>query len=111
MTRSSIVIWNAWPIGSKLWLMRRAAIESAQSKRGSTVARIKGYIQTAIQPFIDNRIISSFDAFVERADKQKIVSLIRIFKGPIPVIDLRYTLAWDPLQAHSQQANPHPMGY
>jgi phage gp46-like protein len=101
------IIWNAWPIGSKLWLMRRAAIESMQSRRGATVARIKGYIQEAIQPFVDNKIISTFDAYVERVDKQRIDSLIRLFKGPVPVIDLRYTIAWDELLA-SQQANPDP---
>jgi phage gp46-like protein len=106
----SDIIWNAWPIGCKLWLMRRAAIESVQAGQGATTVRIRNYIYDAIQPFVDNRIISSFDAYVERADRQTIVSRIRIFKGPTPVIDMRYTIAWDELQAN-QQANPSPMGF
>lgn len=104
------IIWNAWPIGCKLWLMRRASIQDVQSRQGATVARVKNYVHDAIRPFVDNKIISRFDAYVERVDKQRIDSLIRIFKGPVPVIDLRYTVDWDELRA-SQQAMTSPLGY
>jgi phage gp46-like protein len=96
-------IWNGWTIGSRLWLYRRSAILPAQSRQGSTVANIRNAIFAAIQPFITLRIASSFDAYVERVDKQRIDARIRIFKGPTPVIDMRYSILWDELQASQQQ--------
>ena len=45
-------IWNAWPIGSKLWLLRRSAIESVASRQGATVQRVLDYISQCIQPFV-----------------------------------------------------------
>ena len=63
-------IWNAWPIGAKLWLLRRSAIESVASRQGSTVARVLAYVRLAIQPFVDQQIASRFDASAERVDKR-----------------------------------------
>jgi phage gp46-like protein len=99
------IIWNAWPIGSLLWLMRRSAIQSAGNRQGPTVVMIKNYIYQAIQPFVDNRIISTYDVGVARTDQQTIEAIIRIYKGPQPVISMRYTIDWDELQA-SMQADP-----
>jgi phage gp46-like protein len=106
------VIWNGWPIGSKLWLERRAAIESSQSGRGSTLAWIKDYIYFALQPFVDRRIISSFDAYVERVNVQRIDSLITLYRGPTPVIDMRFAILWDEQQraAASSLAPPPYQG-
>jgi hypothetical protein len=69
------------------------------------VIRIKNAIYAAIQPFIVARIASSFDAYVERVDKQRIDSRIRIYKGPTPVIDLRYSILWDELQQSQQMSS------
>jgi phage gp46-like protein len=90
-------IWNGWPIGSKLWLMRRSAIESANAMRGATVARINNYIVTAVQPFIDNRIASTFKVNVVRSDSNlnRIDALIVVYRGPTPAIELRYAILWD----------------
>ena len=88
-------IWNAWPIGSKLWLLRRSSIESVDSKRGSTVARILAYIQLAIQPFVDARIASRFEASAVRVDKQRIDTRIVIYRGPQPAVSLQYSVLWD----------------
>jgi phage gp46-like protein len=95
------VIWNGWPIGSKVWLYRRSAILPAQARLGSTVMRIKNAIYAAIQPFVDARIASTFDLYVERVDKQRIDALLQIFKGPTLVVDLRYSILWDELQQQS----------
>jgi phage gp46-like protein len=96
-------IWNAWPIGSKLWLMRRSAIESPNAMRGATVARINNYILSAIQPFIDNRIASTFDVDVTRSTSNinRIDALIHIYRGPVLAISLRYAILWDELQGSS----------
>ena len=101
-------IWNAWPIGSKLWLLRRSAIELAQSRQGSTVIKVKNYIAAAIQPFVDARIISSYDAYVVRLDTQRIDSRIVIYRGPTPVIDMRYAILWDELQRAMGQSIATP---
>jgi len=93
------IIWNAWPIGCKLWLLRRSAIESIESRRGSTVARVLAYIQMAIQPFVDLKAASRFEASAERVDKQRIDSRIIIYRGPTPAIELLYSVLWDEQQA------------
>jgi phage gp46-like protein len=90
-------IWNGWDIGSKLWLLRRTAIESVASRQGSTVARVLAYISLAIQPFVDSKVCSRFDAAAERVDKQRIDALITVYRGPVTAIQLRYQILWNEL--------------
>jgi phage gp46-like protein len=89
------LIWNGWPIGSKLWLLRRSKITPAEASTGSTLALVETYIRDAIQPFVDRKICSSFDVWVTRVDKQRIDALLRIYRGPQPEIQLRYAVLWD----------------
>jgi phage gp46-like protein len=98
------VVWNAWPIGSKLWLLRRSAIESVASRQGSTVARVLAYINLAVQPFVDRQIASRFTAYAERVDKQRIDAKIVIYRGSTPSIELLYSVLWDEQQAATQTA-------
>lgn len=95
-------IWNAWPIGSKLWLLRRSAIESVDSRQGSTVARVLAYIHLALQPFVDRRIASRFNAYAARVTAQRIDSQIIIYRGPSPVIEMLYSILWDEQQQATQ---------
>jgi phage gp46-like protein len=88
-------IWGAWPIGSKLWLLRRSKIEDVNAQRGSTLTRVINYISQAIQPFVDARICSNFVVEAARNDPQQIDALIRIFRGPLPEIELRYSILWE----------------
>ena len=88
-------IWGGWPIGSKLWLLRRSAIEGPNAQRGSTIALVNNYIRAAIQPFVDNKICSTFTVVSQRVSKQEINSLITIYRGPTPEIELRYQSLWD----------------
>ena len=99
------VVWNAWPIGSKLWLLRRSAIESVASRQGSTVARVLAYINMAVQPFVDRKIASRFIAYAARVDKQRIDAKIVIYRGPTPAIELMYSVLWDEQQAATQTAH------
>lgn len=96
------IIWNAWPIGSKLWLLRRSAIESVASRQGSTVSKILAYINLCIQPFVIAKVISQFQATAARIDKQRIDAIITIWRGPTPAIELRYAILWDEQQEASQ---------
>jgi phage gp46-like protein len=93
------LIWKGWPIGSKLWLLRRAKINSPASRQGSTLVMIDNYIRAAIQPFVDSRVCSGFDVWVTRVDKQRVDALVRIYRGPLPEIDLRYAVLWDAMVA------------
>jgi phage gp46-like protein len=88
------VIWNAWPIGCKLWLLRRSAIESVQSKFGATQAWATNYIRDAIQPFVDHKIASRYEILSMRVDKQQIDAIVRIYRGPTYAIDLMYQMLW-----------------
>lgn len=93
------LIWNGWPIGSKLWLLRRSKINSASSRDGSTLVVIENYIRDAIQPFVDRRICTSYSIVVSRVDKQRIDALLTIYRGPLPAIELRYAVLWDSLES------------
>ena len=89
------LIWNGWPIGSKLWLLRRSKITPATASEGATLTLIENYIRDAVQPFVDRKICSSFAIWLTRVDKQRIDALLRIYRGPRPEIDLRYAILWD----------------
>jgi phage gp46-like protein len=88
------VIWNAWPIGTKLWLLRRSAIEPAESMFGSTQAWSMNYIRDCIQPFVDHKIATKYEILSMRTDKQQISAIVRIYRGPGYAIDLKYQMLW-----------------
>jgi phage gp46-like protein len=87
-------IWNGWPIGSRLWLLERSKIDGPGSRRGATVAWVQQYIREAIQPFIDRRIASRMDVVANRIGRERIDALVRIYRGPISAIELRYSILW-----------------
>jgi phage gp46-like protein len=91
------VIWNGWPIGTKLWLLRRSAIEPIESKFGATQAWAMNYIRDCIQPFIDRKIASRFEIMSMRTSKQQIDAVVRIYRGPRTAIDLMYQMLWQGL--------------
>ncbi len=91
------LIWNGWPIGSKLWLLRRSKIAPASAQQGSTLMMVENYIRDAIQPFVDHKICSSFAIWTTRVDTQRIDALLRIYRGPLPPIELEYQVLWDSL--------------
>jgi phage gp46-like protein len=93
------LIWNGWPIGSKLWLLRRSKITPPQARQGPLLVKVENYIRDAIQPFVDRKICSGFDVWATRVDKQRIDALLRIYRGPLPEIELRYAVLWDAMQS------------
>lgn len=94
-------IWKGWPIGTRLWLMRREKIVGPEAQLGATLARIEFYIREACQPFLDLRVASRMDIAVERIDKQRIDALIRLYRGPELAVDLRYQILWEGIQQQS----------
>jgi phage gp46-like protein len=88
------LIWNGWPIGSKLWLLRRSKIIPASRGQASTQALVNSYIRAAIQPFVDRKICSGVDVWTTRVNSQRIDALVRIYRGPEREIELRYQMLW-----------------
>jgi len=96
-------VWNGWPIGSRLWLLRRAKILTGGASQPPTLKLVEDYIAEAIQPFIDRFIASRFEVVAERVDTQRIQALIRIYRGPELAIDLRYQVLWDDITPQGLQ--------
>ena len=59
----------------------------------------------AIKPFKDRKIGSSFEVWVERAGREQINALIRIYRGPIAEIELRYQVLWDGIERTNDSYN------
>lgn len=88
-------IWGGWPIGSRLWLLRRASIVEAASPLGATLVRAEDYTREALQPFIDKRICSRITVNASRTGVNEIVVRVVIYRGPLPAIELQYQILWN----------------
>lgn len=91
------VIWGGWPIGCRLWLLKRSKIVGPEARGGATVALVEQYIREALQPFVDLRIASAMDVHAVRVGLQRIDALVRLYRGPEVAVDLRYQVLWDEL--------------
>jgi len=87
-------IWDGWPIGCKLWLLKRDKIVGPEAMQGATTTRVEYYIREAIQPFLDRRIGSRMNVWVERVNRDQINAVIRLYRGPTLEIELRYQILW-----------------
>lgn len=87
-------IWGGWPIGSKLWLLTRAKMLDSGAREGATTTRVESYIRTALQPFIDQRIVSRISVSALKKSEKQIVATIVIYRGPKAVIQLEYQPLW-----------------
>jgi phage gp46-like protein len=95
-------IWGSWPIGSRLWLLKRDKIVDAGSQRGATVTKVDRYIREALQPFLDLRIASRLDVKVERVGRERIDAHIIMYRGPGLAVDLRYQILWTQMIAEAE---------
>jgi len=91
-------LFKGWPIGTRLWLLRRAKIVGPEDPEGSTVARVEEYIREALQPFIDSRIATEFTVEASRVDVQRIEASVVIYRGPKRPVDLRFEVLWDEIE-------------
>jgi len=96
------LIWNGWPIGTRLWLMRRAKITGPGARQGATVARVEQYIREAIQPFVDLRIASRFAVEVARVGRERIDARVQLYRGPELAVDLRYQVLWEDITGEAE---------
>ena len=91
-------IWSGWPIGSRLWLLKRDKIAPLGARQGATIGRVKNYIIEAIQPFVDHRIASRFDVHVERIGRERIDAHVVIYRGPNYPVELRFQVLWENIE-------------
>lgn len=87
-------LFNGWPIGSRLWLLKRSKIVGPEDPEGATVSRVEEYISEAIQPFVDMNVASSFDVTASRVDIQRIDAYVTIYRGPKTPVELRFEILW-----------------
>jgi phage gp46-like protein len=102
-------IWGAWPIGSRLWLLKRSKIVGPEAHGGATTTLVEMYINEALQPFIDLKIASEIDVTAIRSGLETITAAITIYRGPRLAIDLQYEILWDELIG-SVTMSPPPLG-
>lgn len=91
-------IWNGWPIGSRLWLLKRAKITGAAAKQGATKARAEFYIREALQPFISKGIASRIDVEVTRTQREALGAIVTIWRGPKAAVELRFQSLWKEIE-------------
>src|SRR5262249_41414320 len=91
-------LFNGWPIGTKLWLLKRTKIVGPEDPEGSTVARVEQYIAEALRPFVDLRIVSSFDVEAVRVGVQRIDAYVVLYRGPKTPVELRFQILWDEIE-------------
>ena len=87
-------IRDGWPIGSRLWLLKRAKITEGAARQGSTVAKAEDYVREALQPFKDKGVASQISVAGERSSIQGIAVRATLYRGPLPAVALRYASLW-----------------
>lgn len=91
-------IWGGWPIGTRLWLLARAKITDADSRQGSTVARVETYIREALHPFLAKGLASKMAVSATRSGVERIEATATLYRGPIRAVSLQYQILWDGIQ-------------
>lgn len=91
-------LFDGWPIGTRLWLLRRSKIVGPEDPEGATVARVEQYIVEALQPFVDLMIVSSFDVQAMRIGVERIDAYVVLYRGPKTPVELRFQILWDEIE-------------
>lgn len=81
-------IRDGWPVGSKLWLLKREKLTS------ETVERANHYAREALQPFIDRGIASAVSVNLVRDGLTAITGPITLFSNALQPVAQRFELHW-----------------
>lgn len=90
---------GGWPIGSRIWLLERAKITGQAARQGATLARAREYVREALQPFVDHQIASRVQVDAVRGSLERIDVTATLYRGPTPVLSLRYADLWGEIGA------------
>lgn len=91
-------LFDGWPVGTRLWLLKRTKIVGPESFEGSTVARVEQFIREAIQPFVDLKIATGFDVQAARVGVNRIDAYLVIYRGPKSPVELRFQVLWNEIE-------------
>jgi phage gp46-like protein len=97
------LLYDGWPIGSRLWELMRAKITPIEARIGSTLGRAEIYTREALQPFIDHGVCTRIDVRAERTDRDTIQVGFTMYRGPLPAIALQFQNLWDEIRQVSWQ--------
>ena len=91
-------LFNGWPIGTKLWLLKRAKIVGPEDPEGATITRVEQYISEALQPFVTNKICTSYDVDAWRVGTEQIEATVILYRGPTRPVELRFQVLWNDIE-------------
>jgi phage gp46-like protein len=91
-------LFSGWPIGTRLWLLKRTKIVGPEDIEGATVARVEEYIIEAIQPFVDLKIVSAFNVQATRVGIERIDAYVVLYRGPKTPVELRFQVLWNEIE-------------
>lgn len=86
-------IWGGWPIGTRLWLLRRAKLPGG-TREGLTVERARRYIREALDPIVTAKIASSYDLTLNQVGTERISGRLVVYRGPKSAIALEWQDLW-----------------
>lgn len=97
------VIWQGWPIGSRLWLLSR------EKQTELTRGRAEEYIREALDPFVTIGLVAGYDLTVAWFAPERLGAEITFYRGR-DRIAVRFETLWDDLdgQAAAISATPLP---
>lgn len=89
-------IWEGWPLGTRLWEMRRDAVRPVGYQHGATAIKAEMFVRQAIQPFEEAGVISGYTVQVDAMPRmERIDVLITLMRKHQPAIALRYSYLYD----------------
>lgn len=90
-------IWKAWPVGCRLWLLRRAKITDSSARGGAAIERARRYIAEALDPFVQAKIFSRYRTDLAQTGQDRIEGTVTIYRGPEDNIVLEFQDLWTEL--------------
>lgn len=89
-------IWEGWPLGTRLWEMRRDAIRPVGYKHGATAIKADTFVREAMRPFVAAGIVSKYTVEVDTIhEMERIDVLIILYRDKAPAVRLRFAYLWD----------------
>ena len=88
--------------------LQAVAAAALGNRVGAIAARPYGRARSRLHQFVRSshssiaHVASTFDATAVRVDTQRIDALIMIYRGPMPAIELLYSILWDEQQASDE---------
>ena len=87
-------IWNGWPIGSRLWSLKRAKMTDRGAREGAILERVRRYIREALDPIVAAKMATKYDLALQQVGAEQIAGKLTMFRGPRSAINLEWQDLW-----------------